>query len=127
MADSGVQFSMSDAGLVTDTDLLCPTTDAEQEVSVQDLPKKPLTLPKEEKKEDQEEVQKEEAVAEEPMPDKKDDKKSPSSEEEDDKKLPSAEEEEEKDKDGDEDVGSDEQELVKKVMGMSVAWGRFRS
>ena len=94
----GVPFSMSDAELVSEAELLCPTTDAEQEVSVQDLPKKPLTLPKEEKEDKEEE--KEKAVEE---------------------TVPEKEKEEEKDKGGDEDVGSDEQELVKKVQEMSVA------
>ena len=42
-------------------------------------------------------------------------------EEEEDKKPPSVEEEEEKEPGGNEDVGSDEQELVKKVKEMSVA------
>ena len=108
---------MSDAELVSETDCL--------EVSVRDLPNQPLsvsslpTLPKEEK-EDQEEKKKEKAVVE-PMHDKEDDKKSPYSEEEDDKKSPSVEEEEEKESGGNEDVGSDEQELVKKVKEMSVA------
>ena len=109
---------MSDAELVSETDCL--------EVSVQDLPDQPLsvsslpTLPKEEK-EDQEEEEKEKKVVE-PTPDKEDDKKSPSSEEEDDKKPPSVDDEEEKEPGGNnEDVGSDEQELVKKVKEMSVA------
>ena len=121
MADSGVQFTMSDAELVTDTDHLCPTTDAEQEVSVSDLPKASLTLPtspvatKEEKKEDHEKGVSDQKT------DKKEDKGSSSGEDEEEKKPPSVEEEDEKEKGVDEDVGAEEQELVEKVKGMSVA------
>ena len=109
---------MSDAELVSETDCL--------EVSVSDLPKTSLALPtlpvapKEEKKEDQEEETKKKA-AEDPMPDKAEGKGSSSSEEEDEKKAPSDDEKEEKEPGGDEDVGAEEQELVKKVKEMSVA------
>ena len=56
---------MSDAELVSETDCL--------EVVVSDLPKKPLTLPKEEEKEEE---KKKEKAAVEPTPDKAGDKKS---------------------------------------------------
>ena len=102
-------FTMSDAELVSETDCL--------EVVVSDLPKRPLTLPKEEEKEEETK----EKAAVEPTPDKAEDKKSSSSDEEDEKKAPSADDEEEKEKGADEDVGSEEQELVKKVKEMSVA------
>ena len=86
---AGAAFTMSDAELVSEPELLCPT-DADQEVSVSDLSEKPLTVPKVDKEEKEEK------------------------------------EEEKKDKDVVEDVGSDEQELVKKelvkkVQEMSVA------